>query len=351
MIRKFRIIIIFLFLIMVGCRQSPGGNDILIQTTESMPLPTEIQDVEAKTSTTRVQLPTSTKIITPTPLIFPYPEEKTPIVTQTPFVFEQFTGVHNFFPLVQNPFDSSYLQTIDNSYPYGSTQNGERVAHDGVEIYNAHGTPVQAAQSGTVFFAGNDLEIKWGRYKDYYGNLIILQHKNSITGDQFFTVYAHLSEILVNSNQFVSVGQQIGKVGDSGGATGSHLHFEIRMIEPKLENTINPELYMDFNFSEDRNNSGFLAGQVLDQNGNYLSKNNISIQPLVGGEVDQTKIPWFIQTYSESMANKSYWKENFAIRNIPVGNYRVSTYANGFFIEEFITIEPGMLTYLILKPE
>ena len=62
-------------------------------------------------------------------------------------------------------------------------------------------------------------------------------------------------------------------------------------------------------------------------------------------------IPWFIQTYSASMPEISYWKENFALRNLPAGNYRVSTYANGVFLEKFITVEPGMLTYLILKPE
>jgi len=289
--------------------------------------------------------------MTPTTQISPLPEENTPVATKTPFVFELSTGVHNFFPLVQSPFDSRYLQKIDNSYPYGSTQNSERVAHDGVEIYNAHGTPVLAAQTGTVFFAGNDLEKQWGRNKNYYGNMIILQHKNSTTGDQFFTVYAHLSEILVSVNQFVHVGQQIGKVGNSGGATGSHLHFEIRINEPLLENTINPELYLDFNYSEDRNNSGFLAGQVIDLNGNYIPENHISIQPLIGEEVDQTMIPWFIQTYSASMPEISYWKENFALRNLPAGNYRVSTYANGVFLEKFITVEPGMLTYLILKPE
>ena len=258
MIRKFRIIFIVLILIMGGCSQNPGGFNIFTQTSKSSPLSTEFQIIKTNTSIARVQL-TSTIKMTPTTQISPLPEENTPVATKTPFVFELSTGVHNFFPLVQSPFNSRYLQKIDNSYPYGSTQNSERVAHDGVEIYNAHGTPVLAAQTGTVFFAGNDLEKQWGRYKNYYGNMIILQHKNSTTGDQFFTVYAHLSEILVSVNQFVHVGQQIGKVGNSGGATGSHLHFEIRINEPLLENTINPELYLDFNYSEDRNNSGFLA--------------------------------------------------------------------------------------------
>ncbi|PKN85566.1 MAG: hypothetical protein CVU46_10685 [Chloroflexi bacterium HGW-Chloroflexi-8] len=351
MIRKFRIILIIFFLFIGGCSEGPDDSGIFTKTKETPILSTEMQVVVSKTSTALVQISTSTRKITPNPVISPFPKEVAPVRSETPFIFELTTGVHNFFPLVQSPFGSTYLQTIDNSYPYGSTQNNERVAHDGVEIYNAHGTPVLAAQSGTVFFAGNDLEKQWGRYKNFYGNMIILRHNNSTTGDQFFTLYAHLSEILVKENQIVNIGQQIGKVGDSGGATGSHLHFEIRVNQPLLENTINPELYLDFNYSEDRNKSGFLTGQVIDQNGNYLSENPISIQPLIGEEIDQTKIPRFIQTYTAGMPEISYWKENFALRNLPAGDYRVSTYTNGIFLEKFITIEPGMLTYLILQPE
>lgn len=86
--------------------------------------------------------------------------------------------------------------------------------HDGIDIRSPRGTPIRAAQEGTVVYS---------RRMRGYGNLILLKHS-----DNFFTVYAHNSVNLVKNGTRVKRGQVIAKVGSTGRATGPHLHFEVR---------------------------------------------------------------------------------------------------------------------------
>jgi len=87
--------------------------------------------------------------------------------------------------------------------------------HQGVDYAAPTGTPVRSVGDGVVDFAG---------VQNGYGNVIILKHRNN-----YKTVYAHLSRILVHKGQSISQGQNIGAVGATGWATGPHLHFEYRV--------------------------------------------------------------------------------------------------------------------------
>ncbi len=87
--------------------------------------------------------------------------------------------------------------------------------HAGIDIAAPMGTPVRAAASGQVIFAGS---------AGGYGNLILIAH-----GDGIVTAYAHLSAIGVGVNHMVERGQTIGAVGSTGHSTGPHLHFEVRV--------------------------------------------------------------------------------------------------------------------------
>lgn len=89
-------------------------------------------------------------------------------------------------------------------------------SHSGIDIGARYGTPIRAAQSGTVIFA------QYG-WNGGYGNYVIIDH-----GGGESTLYAHMSSIGVSSGQFVAQGEIIGLVGDSGHAIGAHLHFETR---------------------------------------------------------------------------------------------------------------------------
>jgi murein DD-endopeptidase MepM/ murein hydrolase activator NlpD len=87
--------------------------------------------------------------------------------------------------------------------------------HEGTDFAAATGTPVMAAGDGTVIRAGR---------AGGYGNLIEIRHRNGIT-----TRYGHLSRILTHTGARVHQGEVIGKVGQTGLATGPHLHYEFRV--------------------------------------------------------------------------------------------------------------------------
>src|SRR5688500_5905585 len=125
--------------------------------------------------------------------------------------------------LLQRPIQPPANDLIDPGYGYGSTANGTRDPHHGVEFSNASGTPIYAAADGTVIFAGPDDQAIYAPWGNFYGNLVVIEHLGEL-----FTLYAHLSKIDVEVNQNVLGGEKIGEVGSTGGAIGSHLHFEVR---------------------------------------------------------------------------------------------------------------------------
>jgi murein DD-endopeptidase MepM/ murein hydrolase activator NlpD len=88
-------------------------------------------------------------------------------------------------------------------------------AHQGIDLPAPIGTPVFAAADGRVVYAGSGIR--------GYGNLVVLKHPGDL-----LTVYAHNSVLLVSEGQAVHVGDRIALVGQSGHATGPHLHFEVR---------------------------------------------------------------------------------------------------------------------------
>jgi murein DD-endopeptidase MepM/ murein hydrolase activator NlpD len=86
--------------------------------------------------------------------------------------------------------------------------------HEGIDIGAPCGTPIRAAASGTIVYAG---------WMDGYGNIVIIDHGGGIG-----TAYGHQSAIYVGGGS-VSQGQTIGAVGSTGHSTGCHLHFEVRV--------------------------------------------------------------------------------------------------------------------------
>jgi murein DD-endopeptidase MepM/ murein hydrolase activator NlpD len=87
--------------------------------------------------------------------------------------------------------------------------------HPAIDIAGYIGAPVLAADSGYVIVAG------WSNVG--YGYHVVVDH-----GNGFQTLYAHLNSIYVSVGNNVAQGQQIGEMGNTGNATGPHLHFEVR---------------------------------------------------------------------------------------------------------------------------
>ncbi len=99
--------------------------------------------------------------------------------------------------------------------PEAHPRFGTKTLNNGVDIAAPSGTPVRAVAKGRVDFTSED----YGTY----GQLVILNH-----GDGYYTLYAHLSDILVRVGQEVESGGTIGRVGDTGSLKGNILHFEVR---------------------------------------------------------------------------------------------------------------------------
>ncbi len=103
------------------------------------------------------------------------------------------------------------------SSPFGWRMHpvlGYQRFHSGLDFAGSYGSPIRAADSGTVIFAG---------WYGGYGNAVIVSHGKGIT-----TLYGHSSQLYVSEGQSVQRGQQIAAVGSTGLSTGPHLHFEVR---------------------------------------------------------------------------------------------------------------------------
>ena len=99
--------------------------------------------------------------------------------------------------------------------------------HAGIDI---------AVNAGTVFTAAMDGKVTCVSTEGGYGNHVYIEK------DDVITLYAHCQTIYVKEGDTIAQGQQIGEVGESGNATGPHLHFEVR----KANRVVNPELILSF---------------------------------------------------------------------------------------------------------
>ena len=97
--------------------------------------------------------------------------------------------------------------------------------HVGIDLMAPHGSPIHAAATGTVIYAG---------WYYAYGNIVDIRHSDGVV-----TRYAHMSAFApgIRSGAAVQAGDEIGKVGTTGRAHGAHVHFEVRVggraIDPK----------------------------------------------------------------------------------------------------------------------
>ncbi|MDB5266760.1 MAG: putative rane bound lytic murein transglycosylase [Parcubacteria group bacterium] len=125
------------------------------------------------------------------------------------------------------PSAGSTVKPIGSSYPsyagyymrpiVGGRKTQGIHGHNGVDLGAPNGTPILAAANGSVIIS------RTGGYNGGYGTYVVISHPN---GTQ--TLYAHMSSNNVSVGQYVSQGQVIGAVGNTGKSTGSHLHFEVR---------------------------------------------------------------------------------------------------------------------------
>lgn len=121
--------------------------------------------------------------------------------------------------------------------------NGEGAFHSGLDIDAPWGTPVRATADGSVL----DANMGAG-----YGREVVLNH-----GHDVVTVYGHLSSIAVVPGLHVTRGQVIGYVGQTGRATGPHLHYEVRVHSVP----VNPHKYLRVTYEQVANLASYGAAE------------------------------------------------------------------------------------------
>ncbi len=183
-------------------------------------------------------------------------------------------GLNNQF-LPENFQDIKDWEKMQNAPPlnlclewpvYGPISSYFKVIHpQGIDIdkYRNSKDRVKAPLDGTVVFAGGDPKVS-------LGNFVVLQHENGI-----FTLYGHLRKIETEVNKKIKTGDEIGIIGQTGYATGPHLHFELRALKNIDQfSALSPYLKYSDLWEDGENNQKFYFYNPL----NYLNS-----QPL-GGE-------------------------------------------------------------------
>ncbi|MEL7199421.1 MAG: M23 family metallopeptidase [Pseudomonadota bacterium] len=129
-------------------------------------------------------------------------------------------GIPHVVPAAQEKITSNFGYRRD---PF----NGSAAMHGGIDFKGAVNSPIFAAATGEVIFAG---------WKGGYGRVIDIQHANGMV-----TRYAHLYRIDVAVGDDVEAGDTIGGLGSSGRSTGPHLHFEVRINNK----AVNPRPFLE----------------------------------------------------------------------------------------------------------
>lgn len=308
-------------------------------------LPTAAAPLEFATVTpilTPLAMPTAGATITPPSAPVAPPTPGTPCPDEAcAHSAEHFT--------LERPIPEAGMQFTDRTYAYGSTQQGLREPHHGVEFVNRSGTPVLAAGAGTVVAAGPDDQIAFGPATRFYGNLVVVELDQPYLGQPVYTLYAHLARVDVTAGQHVAAGDRLGAVGQTGVAIGPHLHFEVRVGQNSYAHTRNPELWLRPLPDAKGRPYGALAGRVVDLEGNLLFDQTVVIRPLDVNEQTRAK---YITTYAhETLNGDDVLQENFALGDLPAGRYSVAVNTSKFY-QQTIVIEPGRLAWVIftVKP-
>ena len=202
-------------------------------TPESTPTPEPTAEPTASPTTAPTATLEATATPTAAPISTPEPSavsSASPAVTPMPTPSPQ--PVANPVKLEHDVLDNVdkeciYLFPVPNSSEITQEYSAE---HKAIDIAASSGSPVYAAEDGTVSY----VQIWDGSYDTTgmmsYGHMVEVRHADGNT-----TLYAHLSEINVQQGEKVVRGQRIGRVGSTGNATGPHLHFEVITSEGKAD--------------------------------------------------------------------------------------------------------------------
>jgi penicillin-binding protein A len=164
-----------------------------------------------------VEAPQETPVVEPTatPTENPFPGIPTPEIYRDPTKADLTAGSASCVVTMEGVEGTG---TFIWPSQYQALSGGDfKVGHPGLDLSAPSGSPVYAADTGVVIFAG------WTGGVGY-GNAVLIDH-----GNGFRTLYAHLSQVSIHCGARVEQGKLIGLSGNTGNSTGAHLHFEVRV--------------------------------------------------------------------------------------------------------------------------
>ncbi len=226
---------------------------------------------------------------------------------------------------------------LNVDYRYGYYNPEEDVVHTGIDIAGALGDPVLAAAAGKVIFAGYGILNGANDSKDPYGLAVMIRHTFSYEGYTIYSVYAHLKKVTVGKGDWVETGDKVGEIGMTGNTSGPHVHFEIRIENAAGDKVQNPELWIAPLIGH-----GVLAGRVETTLDMVMTTKNLWLKSLDTGKT------WTIVTYAPKTKQvDDFYRENFIIGDLPVGQYEISTYYNWKLYKETLFIAPGAVNFVM----
>jgi len=308
-----QILVIFLLLLLASCTNVEATATPVVVNTKVIP--------------TNTSLPA-----TPVPTVTSVAE-----IRCDPFAVDFCISEGHF--ILQRPIEPPGNDRVEATYRYGSTANGTREPHHGVEFSNRSGTPVYAAARGIVIFAGPDRQAIYSPWENFYGNLVVIEHD-----DKLFTLYAHLSRVEVEDGQEVFTTDKIGEVGSTGAAIGSHLHFEVRRGDGRdYFATRNPELWLVPAADKDGIPLGVLMISAVDQDRKLVKYAELTVRYYLDRSQRHVK-SYYGTTYSPETLNG---EESAALGELPAGDYRIAAKVNGHVYERWVEVESGKLTQIV----
>jgi murein DD-endopeptidase MepM/ murein hydrolase activator NlpD len=237
------------------------------------------------------------------------------------------------------PIPSGEVNWPSARYRYGGTFFGEEKTHTGVDIGAERGTPVIAAGPGEVIWTGYGLYRGIPDPDDPYGLAVAIRHDFGYAGKVLYTIYAHLSSTNTWLGQRVATGETLGTVGDTGHASGAHLHFEVRLGANDFFSTRNPELWV-----VSPEGWGVLSGRMMDSSGRMLREQIVKVRNLDSGQ------EWEVWTYAlGAVQPDETFQENFALGDLPAGPYEVRIDYLGLPLTASFLVQPGQTNFIVFR--
>lgn len=310
------------------------------EPTQPSQIPTSVIFSEASSSLPLKE--SNSAIATPAPdplrFVFPTPVQAPvsawrPPLYPTPWAPTPFD--HFFF---SRPIAADEINWPVATYRYGGEFFADTV-HTGVDIPAPKGTPVIAAGSGKIIWAGYGIYRGGYDTTDPYGLAVTIRHDFGYQNQPLYTIYGHLDMIEVAEGQYVETGELLGFVGETGNVTGPHLHFELRVSDNNFFSTRNPELWI-----APPQGWGVIAGRVMDSNGKLVTDQLIIVtNPNTGQN-------WFARSYGPEAVNSDpYYSENLVIGDLPAGMYQLRTSYAGYNHKSEIEVYPGLVTFFSFR--